>query len=155
MSVEVPEYVTLFVVTEQAIPAAGEALTRMEKLAKEEPTSAEAQQDLTIAYMHMGAAENAAARYREAIGHLRMAESRMPPVVQIPANDTMGAAELYLSIYRELAKSLEQTHNTVGAAKVLEEALTAAEGRSSVARWEIADLHRRLGRLSGQPTHRP
>ncbi|MGD0301467.1 MAG: serine/threonine-protein kinase [Bryobacteraceae bacterium] len=134
---------------EQAIPAAGEALTRMEELAKEEPTSAEAQQDLTIAYMHMGAAENAAARYREAIGHLRTAESRMPPVVQIPPNDTMGAAELYLSIYRELSKALEQMHDTAGAAKVLEEALAAGEGRSSVAPWEIRDLHRRLDLLLG------
>jgi tetratricopeptide (TPR) repeat protein len=135
---------------EQAIPAAGEALTRMEKLAKEEPTSAEAQLDLTIAYMHMGAAENAAGRYREAMGHLRMAESRMPPVAQIPPNDPMGAAELYLGIYRELAKSLQQTHDTAGAAKVLEEALAAGEGRSTVARWEIRDLHRRLDLVRGE-----
>jgi tetratricopeptide (TPR) repeat protein len=140
---------------EQAIPAAGEALARMEKLAEEEPTSAEAQTDLTIACMHLGAAENSAGRYREAIGHLRTAESRMPPISQIPPNDPRGAVELYLNIYRELAKSLEETHDTAGAAKVLEKALAAAEGRSTVARWEIADLHRRLGRLSGQPTHRP
>jgi non-specific serine/threonine protein kinase/serine/threonine-protein kinase len=140
---------------EQAIPAAGEALARMEKLAEEEPTSAEAQTDLTIACMHLGAAENSAGRYREAIGHLRTAESRMPPISQIPPNDPRGAVELYLNIYRELAKSLEETRDTAGAAKVLEKALAVSEGRSTVARWEIRDLHRRLGRLSGQPTHRP
>jgi hypothetical protein len=61
----------------------------------------------------------------------------------------MGAAELYLSIYRELSKALEQMHDTAGAAKVLEEALAAGEGRSSVAPWEIRDLHRRLDLLLG------
>jgi non-specific serine/threonine protein kinase/serine/threonine-protein kinase len=140
---------------QQAIPAAGDALARMEKLAEEEPTSAEAQTDLTIAYMHLGAAENSAGRYREAIGHLRTAESRMPPIRQIPPNDPRGAVEFYLNIYRELARSLVETHDTAGAAKILEGALAVSEGRSAIARWEIADLHRRLGRLSGQPTHRP
>ena len=73
----------------------------------------------------------------------------MPPVAQIPPNDRMGAAELYLGIYRELSKALEQTHDTAGAAKVLEEALAPAEDRSSVARWEIRALHQRLDLLHG------
>ena len=56
-----------------AVEAASQSLAYIEPVSKAEPDSAEAQRDLADAYFHLGAAENTAGKFRDAIGHLRTA----------------------------------------------------------------------------------
>jgi eukaryotic-like serine/threonine-protein kinase len=127
-----------------AVQAASHALALMEPVSAAEPNSVEAQQDLTNAYFHLGAAENTAGKFHEAIGHLRTAESRIGPPRQIPTNDPFETARLYVDVQREMASALLATHNTGGAVEVLERAASAVLEHPKLEAWRRADVQRQL-----------
>jgi serine/threonine protein kinase/tetratricopeptide (TPR) repeat protein len=77
-----------------AVRAAREAIAIMEPISKAEPSSGEAQRDMAEAYFHLGAGENTAGRFREAIGDLRTAESRIRPPGQIQPSDLLETFRL-------------------------------------------------------------
>ena len=135
---------------EPAAQAAWQALALIAPVSKAEPNSVEAQRDLTDAYFHLGAAENTAGKFPEAIGHLRTAEARIRPPRQIPANDPLETVKLYVDIQRELANALLETHDSGGAVAVLEKAVSAAQGRTPTADWLLADLRRQLAKARAQ-----
>lgn len=128
----------------QAVEAASQALAYIAPVSNAEPDSAEAQGDLADAYFHLGAAENTAGKYRDAIVDLRTAESHLRPQGQVPANDPIETVKLYVNIQRELANSLLATKDAGAAVEVLEKALSAAQRRTATADFEIAELRSRL-----------
>jgi len=127
-----------------AVEAASQSLAYIEPVSEAEPDSGEAQRDLADAYFHLGAAENTAGRFRDAIGHLRTAESRLRPQGQVPADDPIETVKLYVEIQRELATALLATEDPSAAAEVLEKALSAAQRRTATTAWLIAELRSRL-----------
>jgi tetratricopeptide (TPR) repeat protein len=127
-----------------AVQAAREALAIMEPISNAEPNSAEAQQDLAIAYFHLGAAENVAGRFQEAIGDLRAAESRDQASRQIQRGDPLEALKLHIDIHRELAKSLVAVHDAASAVKILQQTIEAAEKSATVRPRELLNLRRQF-----------
>jgi serine/threonine protein kinase len=134
---------------EPAVQAASQALAYIAPVSNAEPNSAEAQQDLANAYFHLGAAENIAGKFQDAINHLRTAESRLRPPRQIPANDPLGTVKLFVDIQREMASALLETHHPASAVEALEKAVAAAQGHTATADWLLADLRRQLERARG------
>ena len=128
----------------QAVDAASRALAYIAPVSNAEPDSGEAQRDLADAWFHLGAAENTAGKYRDAIVHLRTAEAHLRPQGQVPANDPIETVKLYVYIQRELANSLLATKDAGAAVEALEKALSAAQRRTATADFEIAELRRRL-----------
>jgi tetratricopeptide (TPR) repeat protein len=126
-----------------AVAAGARALALMEPMAKAEPESAEAQQDLANAYFHLGAAENTAGKFQQAIGHLHTAESGLRPRRQGPAGDSLGTTKLYVDIQRELATALLGTHNARGAVEALVKA-GSAQGYTEIDLLKQSNIHREL-----------
>ena len=127
-----------------AVEAASQSLAYIEPVSKAEPDSAEAQRDLADAYFHLGAAENTAGKFRDAIGHLRTAEFRLRPQGQVPAGDPIETVKLYVEIQRELANALLAAKDTGAAVEVLEKALSAAQRRTATTGWLIVELRSKL-----------
>jgi len=127
-----------------AVEAASQSLAYLAPVCNAEPNSLEAQRDLADAYFHLGAAENTAGQFRDALGHLRTAESRVRPQGQAPANDPIETMKLYADVERELSTALLETGDIGGAVGALEKALAAAERRSAVTDWVLTDLRQRL-----------
>ena len=131
---------------EPAVQAALQSLAKMEPVAKAEPDSVEAQQDLINAYFHLGAAESVAGKFGAAMGHLRIAESMMRGGLRKAApNDALQTSKLYSDIQRELGDTLLLMHDFDGAAGAFEKSI-AAFPDSSKPNWLFRDLQRRLAR---------
>lgn len=130
---------------EQAIQEALQALSLIAPVSKAEPDSVEAQQDLAYAYMHLGAAENTAGRYVQAIGPLRTAEARMQALRQTSAGDPLEARGLEADIERELGDALLGTNQPGAAAQALGKALAAAQRSPKSAYW-ITYIQRQLAK---------
>jgi tetratricopeptide (TPR) repeat protein len=129
---------------EPAVQAASQSLARMEPVAKAEPDSVEAQQDLINAFFHLGAAESIAGRFGAAMGHLRTAESMMLGALRKAApNDALQTSKLYSDIQRELGDTLLLTHDFDGAVGAFQKSI-AAFPDSGRPNWLFRDLQRRL-----------
>jgi tetratricopeptide (TPR) repeat protein len=128
----------------QAVEAASRALAYIAPVSNAEPDSTEARRDLADAYFHLGAAENTAGKFHDAIGHLRTAQSRLRPQEEVAANDPIETVKLYVDIERELADSLLAVKDRAAAAEALERALSAAQRRTATAGGLIVELQRRL-----------
>jgi eukaryotic-like serine/threonine-protein kinase len=128
---------------ESGVQAALQALAQMEPVAKAEPDSAEAQQDLANAYFHLGAAENVAGRFREAIGHLRTAESRIAGLQQSAPKDTLQTSKLASDVERELGSALLQTSDMDGAVEAFEKSIAMFPEHSEPSS-KLSDLRQRL-----------
>jgi serine/threonine protein kinase len=115
---------------EPAVAAAARSLALMEPVARSEPESAEAQEDLADAFFHLGAAENTAGRFQRAIVDLRKAESLLRPLRSGPSGDVLDTSKLYVDIERQFAVAFLETHNVRDAIECLQKAISAAEGRA-------------------------
>ncbi len=127
-----------------AVEAAGQALTLMAPVSKAEPDSVEAQQDLVDAYLHLGAAENTAGSFGEAIAHLRTAESLLRPLLRDAGDDPLEAQGLYAHIERELGEALLAAKDFNAAGEALARALAAARRSPKSAYW-IPYIQREIG----------
>jgi eukaryotic-like serine/threonine-protein kinase len=127
---------------EAGVQAALQSLAKMEPVARAEPDSVEAQQDLANAYFHLGAAENTAGKFSEAIGHLRTASSMTRSLRRMAPNDALQTSKLYCDIERELGNALVQTHNIDAAIEAFEQSLSAYPAHLS--KRLLADLQQRL-----------
>jgi tetratricopeptide (TPR) repeat protein len=131
---------------EPGVQAALRSLAKMEPVAKAEPDSAEAQQDLINAYFHLGAAESVAGEYSAAMGHLRTAGSMMLGALRKAApNDALQTSKLYSDIQRELGDTLLRTHDFDSAVRAFEKSV-AAYPASNKPNWLFRDLQGRLAR---------
>ncbi len=131
---------------EPAVQAALQSLARMEPVAKAEPDSVEAQQDLINAYFHLGAAESVAGKFSTALVHMRKAESMMLAGLRKAApNDALQTSKLYGDIQRELGDTLLLTHDFDGAAGAFKKSI-ATFPHSSRQNWLFRDLQQRLAR---------
>jgi eukaryotic-like serine/threonine-protein kinase len=129
---------------EPAIEAASQSVAMMEPVAKAEPDSVEAQQDLINAYFHLGAAESIAGKFNAAMGHLRIAESMMRAGLHKAApNDALQTSKLYSDIQRELGDTFLQTHDFDAAVGAFQRSVTSYPD-SSRPNWLFRDLQRRL-----------
>lgn len=131
---------------ESAVQAAAGSLSMMEPVAKAEPDSVEAQQDLINAYFHLGAAESVAGKLSTAMGHLRIAESMMRAGPRKAApNDALQTSKLYSDIQREIGDTLLLMHDFDGAVGAFEKSV-ATYPQSSKPNWLFRDLEQRLAR---------
>jgi len=131
---------------EPAVQAASQSIAMMEPVAKAEPDSVEAQQDLIDAYFHLGAAESVAGKLGAAMSQLRKAESMMLGRLRKAApNDALQTSKLYSDIQRELGDTLLRTHDFDAAAGAFEESI-AAFPDSAKPSWLFRDLEGRLAR---------
>jgi hypothetical protein len=125
----------------------------MEPVAKAEPNSVEAQQDLINAFFHLGAAESIAGRFGAAMGHLRTAESMMLSALRKAPNDALQTSKLYSDIQRELGDTLLLTHDFDGAVGAFQKSI-AAFPDSGRPNWFFRDLQRRLAGARAVQTRR-
>ncbi len=131
---------------EPAVQSASKSLSLMEPVAKAEPDSVEAQQDLINAYFHLGAAESVAGKFSAALGDLRTAESMMLGGLRKAApNDALQTSKLYRDIQRELGDTLLLTHQVDAAVGAYEKSV-AAFPNSSKPNWLFTDVQLRLAR---------
>jgi len=133
----------------QSIQAATRSLSLIAPVSQTEPDSVEAQQDLAYAYMHLGAAENAAGQFGQAVGHLRTAQTYMRAVRQT-AGDPLEANGLDTDIERELGDALLATGNRADAARALGKALQTAQRSPKSAYW-ITYIQREMERARSLP----
>lgn len=104
---------------EQAMAAARESLARMQPVAAAEPNSAEVQEDLATAYFHLGAAENVAGRFADALKSLRQAESVISPLEREHPNDPLETMKLLVLLRLEMGRSLTAAHQGAAALALL------------------------------------
>ena len=133
---------------DRAVEGASRALALIAPVSSAEPDSVEAQQDLAYVYMHLGAAENTAGRFEQAINHLRMAEARMRALHPSSVDDPLEANGLDTDIERELGDALLARGDLAQAAVALEKALASAEESPKSAVW-ISYIQRQLTRARG------
>jgi serine/threonine protein kinase len=129
-----------------AVQAAWQALAKMEPVAKAEPDSVEAQDDLANAYFHLGAAENTAGKFNEAIGHERTAESMLRGLRQTAPNDALQTSKLDSDIQREIGVALLQTHNAGAAIEAFEKSILAFRAYPHQPDWKLRELEQQLAR---------
>jgi non-specific serine/threonine protein kinase/serine/threonine-protein kinase len=115
---------------EAAVVAAREFVSRMDPIAGAEPLSVEARRDMANAYFHLGAAENAAGRFPDALGHLQAAESRLPPPAEISTDDAFDSMKLFAQIRIQAGRALVGLHRPAAAVDTLQKAVDATRGRA-------------------------
>jgi tetratricopeptide (TPR) repeat protein len=129
---------------EPAVAAATRALALMQPVARSEPDSPEAQEDLADAYFHLGAAENTAGRSKQAIIDLRKAESLLRAMRRGPDGDVLDTTKLYVDVQRQFAVAFLQLHHVLDAIGCLQKAIMATQGNALFGSAVRADLAREL-----------
>jgi serine/threonine protein kinase len=129
---------------EPGVQAAWQALNKMEPVAKAEPDSVEAQSDLANAYFHLGAAENTAGKFHEAIGHLETAESILGRLRPTGPNDSLEVSKLSSDIQFELGIALLQEHNVASSVQAFEKSIAAFHANSHQADWKLREIEQQL-----------
>ncbi len=130
-----------------AVEAAREFLLRMDPIAGAVPLSIEARADLANAYFHLGAAENTAGGFQEALGHLQSAESRIPAPSEISHDDSFESMKLFVQIRIESGKALAGLHRPAAAVETLRQAADLARGHTVPARL-LRSLENQLAQAS-------
>jgi tetratricopeptide (TPR) repeat protein len=140
---------------EAAVRAAQRAVELMKPVSDAEPNSLEAQQDLANTYFHLGTAENTAGKPEDALGHLRIAEAKLRPLNQVPANDPLETVKLYIDVQRQIAEAQLGLHDVGGAVRSLQKGLAAAQDSAHPTLATVADLRARLTQATSLAAQAP